>query len=167
MHVRTRNDTEDKRWEGQLDPPWRTPEREVAVSEPLLSDLVDGKGVNATTLSRLCGGRRYRRPTLTDPTEDSPADPLTVLLGREEAAGRAQIRRRLAKVLRRLCPLERAVLQLRFGLRDGGALGVTATAARLGVSRKTVYSAQDRALEKLRADKGAQGLLRDCHELAA
>lgn len=62
----------------------------------------------------------------------------------------AQDSENLHKMLEALAPMEREVLELRFGLHPAGPLGLVDTSKRLGVSRQTVRNYQQKALKKLR-----------------
>jgi DNA-directed RNA polymerase specialized sigma24 family protein len=169
-----------------LPAPWRRPAREVAVGGPLLSDIVDGKRIHPRTLFRLNAGVDYRRPTLADPTpapladpydetsleafdaESVPfADPLDVLIAREEARDRAALRWKVRQLLRKLDPVEREVVRLRYGFGGREPLGPAAIAAELGMCRKTAYNVHERAMAKLRGDDQASQMLADIVNSAA
>jgi DNA-binding CsgD family transcriptional regulator len=161
------NNPEDpKDWERHLDRPWRVPAREVAVAGPLLARLNDGQPIQPTTLHRLRGGKHYARPALGDPTIPEPTDPLAILVGQEDATERAEMCERVKELLSCLSSREIAVVRLRFGLDGDEPLGPGAIAKRLGISRKTAYNVELRALDKLRGDEQAAHLLEVCDDLA-
>jgi len=168
------------------EPIWRRPEREVAVSGQLLVDLADGHQISRHVLARLNAGAKYRRPQLRDPTapllidpndaagtealdaETVPlADPLDVLIAREEAMERVALRWRTRGLMRTLEPIERDVLKMRYGFGNREPMGPAAIAAQLGICRKTAYNIEQRALAKLRGDAGARELLAAVEALVA
>ena len=67
----------------------------------------------------------------------------------EEAAVESAAREELHRAVDRLPPLERAVIRARFGLDDGVAESITATARQLQVPERIVREAEARALATL------------------
>ena len=74
----------------------------------------------------------------------------------EEDAVEAVAREELHRAVDGLPPLERAVIRARFGLDDGVAASITATARQLQVPEPTVREAEARALATL-ANVDARG----------
>ena len=167
--MQTKSDMSDVEaiWERRLERPWRPPAREIAVADPLLADLADGRPIAAITLSRLQGGQRFESPSSIDPVGPQPSDPAALLVDQERARVRAEMCRGVRDLVSCLDAREIEVVRLRFGLDGEDALGPRAIADRLGLSRKGVYNIQRRALAKLSAEKRARELLEVCDELAA
>jgi RNA polymerase primary sigma factor len=75
---------------------------------------------------------------------------------RDEAAGPGEttdqhlLRARIDEVLRSLAPRDREVLELRFGLQEGGVHTLDEVARKLGVTRERIRQIEARALLKLR-----------------
>lgn len=148
-----------ERWQALLPRPYRTPEREHPVDGRLLLDMLnDGEAAVQDKLS-IVGSGDYRRPSLPEPAPESVPEPLEGLIAREEAAERLNLHQlAVRRMLRRLPTLERAVIRMRFGF-GGELLEPGEIARQLGVCRKTVYNAEERALERLRGDEGAAALV--------
>lgn len=136
-------------WESLIEPVWRRPDREVPVVLGLALDIREGAAVSPRTMSSLKGQHHYRRVAPQDPELATVApDPLDVLLAREAARERDELKLRVRRLLRRLTSQEEAVIRLRFGI-GGAALGVQETADRLGYCRSTVWAVERRALARL------------------
>jgi RNA polymerase primary sigma factor len=77
---------------------------------------------------------------LADETAEAPVD----------VAAQSQLRGQVAALLAELSERERAVLELRFGLRDGQERTLDRVAAEFGVTRERVRQIEVKALRKLR-----------------
>ncbi|MCC6625904.1 MAG: sigma-70 family RNA polymerase sigma factor [Chloroflexi bacterium] len=86
---------------------------------------------------------------LSDETAEAPV----------EVAAQGQLRGQVAALLAELSERERAVLELRFGLRDGQERTLDRVAAEFGVTRERVRQIEVKALRKLRQPSRRQLLV--------
>jgi RNA polymerase primary sigma factor len=80
-----------------------------------------------------------------------------------DSADRLMLRQRLAEVLGTLCPRDREVLELRYGLRDGRPRSLEEIAQEFGLTRERIRQIEGRGLVKLRQPERS-GMLQEFTE---
>jgi RNA polymerase sigma factor (sigma-70 family) len=123
--------------------------------EPLLEELANEMGVEAGYMNRLMMAVR-KATSLDTPLDEDDRYHLSDILSEEERPGPFSITEHLELVklvtswLELLSPPEKAVIKLRFGLRDGEPKTLEAIGEMFGVTRERIRQIEVKALKRLR-----------------
>lgn len=123
--------------------------------EPLLEELTKEMGVEADYLNRLMMAVR-KVTSLETPLDEDERYHLTDILSEEEQPGPFSVTEHMELVklvtswLELLSPPEKAVIKLRFGLRDGEPKTLEAIGEMFGVTRERIRQIEVKALKRLR-----------------
>ena len=123
--------------------------------EPLLEELAKEMGVEADYMHRLMIAVR-KATSLDTPLDEDDRYHLADILSEEEQPGPFSITEHIELVklvtswLELLSPPEKAVIKLRFGLRDGEPKTLEAIGEMFGVTRERIRQIEVKALKRLR-----------------
>jgi RNA polymerase sigma factor (sigma-70 family) len=123
--------------------------------EPLLEELAKEMGVEAGYMNRLMMAVR-KATSLDTPLDEDDRYHLSDILSEEERPGPFSITEHIELVklvtswLELLSPPEKAVIKLRFGLRDGEPKTLEAIGEMFGVTRERIRQIEVKALKRLR-----------------
>ena len=123
--------------------------------EPLLEELAKEMGVEAGYMNRLMIAVR-KATSLDTPLDEDERYHLSDILSEEERPGPFSITEHIELVklvtswLELLSPPEKAVIKLRFGLRDGEPKTLEAIGEMFGVTRERIRQIEVKALKRLR-----------------
>jgi RNA polymerase primary sigma factor len=123
--------------------------------EPLFEELTREMGVEADYMNRLMMAVR-RATSLEAPLDEDERYHLADILSEEEKPGPFSITEHMELVklvtswLELLTPPEKAVIKLRFGLRDGEPKTLEAIGVMFGVTRERIRQIEVKALKRLR-----------------
>ncbi len=123
--------------------------------EPLLEELAKEMGVEADYMHRLMIAVR-KATSLDTPLDEEDRYHLADILSEEEKPGPFSITEHIELVklvtswLELLTPPEKAVIKLRFGLRDGEPKTLEAIGEMFGVTRERIRQIEVKALKRLR-----------------
>jgi RNA polymerase primary sigma factor len=123
--------------------------------EPLLEELAKEMGVEADYMNRLMMAVR-KATSLEAPLDEDEHYHLADILSEEERPGPFSITEHIELVklvtswLELLSPPEKAVIKLRFGLRDGEPKTLEAIGEMFGVTRERIRQIEVKALKRLR-----------------
>ena len=123
--------------------------------EPLLEELAKEMGVEAGYMNRLMMAVR-KATSLDTPLDEDERYHLSDILSEEERPGPFSITEHIELVklvtswLELLSPPEKAVIKLRFGLRDGEPKTLEAIGEMFGVTRERIRQIEVKALKRLR-----------------
>jgi len=123
--------------------------------EPLFEELTKEMGVEAAYMNRLMMAVR-KATSLEAPLDEDERYHLADILSEEEKPGPFSITEHIELVklvtswLELLTPPEKAVIKLRFGLRDGEPKTLEAIGAMFGVTRERIRQIEVKALKRLR-----------------
>lgn len=123
--------------------------------EPLFEELTKEMGVEADYMNRLMMAVR-KATSLEAPLDEDERYHLSDILSEEEKPGPFSITEHMELVklvtswLELLSPPEKAVIKLRFGLRDGEPKTLEAIGAMFGVTRERIRQIEVKALKRLR-----------------
>jgi RNA polymerase sigma factor (sigma-70 family) len=123
--------------------------------EPLLEELTKEMGVEAGYMNRLMMAVR-KATSLDTPLDEDDRYHLSDILSEEERPGPFSITEHIELVklvtswLELLSPPEKAVIKLRFGLRDGEPKTLEAIGEMFGVTRERIRQIEVKALKRLR-----------------
>ena len=123
--------------------------------EPLLEELAKEMGVEAGYMNRLMMAVR-KVTSLDTPLDEDDRYHLSDILSEEERPGPFSITEHIELVklvtswLELLSPPEKAVIKLRFGLRDGEPKTLEAIGEMFGVTRERIRQIEVKALKRLR-----------------
>jgi len=123
--------------------------------EPLFEELTKEMGVDADYLNRLMMSVR-KATSIESPLDDDGHYHLADILTEEDQPGPLSITEHLELVklvsswLELLSPTEKAVIKLRFGLRDGEPKTLEAIGEMFGVTRERIRQIEAKALQRLR-----------------
>jgi RNA polymerase sigma factor (sigma-70 family) len=123
--------------------------------EPLLEELAEEMGVEVGYMNRLMMAVR-KATSLDTPLDEDDRYHLADILSEEERPGPFSITEHIELVklvtswLELLSPPEKAVIKLRFGLRDGEPKTLEAIGEMFGVTRERIRQIEVKALKRLR-----------------
>lgn len=123
--------------------------------EPLFEELTKEMGVDSDYLSRLMMAVR-KATSIESPLDEDGHYHLADVLSEEEQPGPFSVTEQLELVklvsswLELLSPTEKAVIKLRFGLRDGEPKTLEAIGEMFGVTRERIRQIEAKALQHLR-----------------
>jgi RNA polymerase sigma factor (sigma-70 family) len=123
--------------------------------EPLFEELTQEMGVDSDYLSRLMMAVR-KATSIESPLDEDGHYHLADVLSEEEQPGPYSVTEQLELVklvsswLELLTPTEKAVIKLRFGLRDGEPKTLEAIGDMFGVTRERIRQIEAKALQHLR-----------------
>ena len=123
--------------------------------EPLFEELTKEMGVEADYMNRLMMAVR-KATSLDTPLDEDDRYHLSDILSEEERPGPFSITEHIELVklvtswLELLSPPEKAVIKLRFGLRDGEPKTLEAIGEMFGVTRERIRQIEVKALKRLR-----------------